>query len=335
MASEPREDNDVVYLELTTPLSALLPACPRLTLGERVMRLGRDPGGDLVLTEDSVSWRHASIWLSRGEIFVVDHGSTNGTWLDDQRVDRETVARSGQILRLGRLVTLRLGRRGVAGRRTDPLWRLEIAETGASFAVPPEGIRIGGGPDVEVSLPLVGGGVIRARPRAEGVEIEGSSGAMMFVRADQAVEVAGLHLCVRPGQGEPVRTAGQARQSDRYRLRVTLSGRSGPEAVIEDPERGLRHRVRAENRAVLLFLLASKLLADRSARVPPDRAGWCTDEDLAMGVWGRGASRMDANNLHVLTHRLRRELEDAGFEAEFLEKERNAMRTILTHITRE
>jgi hypothetical protein len=44
---------------------------------------------------------------------------------------------------------------------------------------------------------------------------------------------------------------------------------------------------------------------------------------------------MEGNNLNVLVHRLRRELEGAGFEANFLEKKSRSLRARLVHVRRE
>lgn len=62
--------------------------------------VGRDPKGDVVINDGSVSRRHVLI-ERRGPVWVVmDQGSANGTWIDDARVV-EAPLRNGQNLRLG------------------------------------------------------------------------------------------------------------------------------------------------------------------------------------------------------------------------------------------
>jgi hypothetical protein len=62
--------------------------------------VGREPGCDLVLSDGSVSRKHATI-ERRGQLWaVVDQGSANGTYVDSQKVG-EAVLKNGQELRFG------------------------------------------------------------------------------------------------------------------------------------------------------------------------------------------------------------------------------------------
>ena len=53
--------------------------------------------------EKSVSSRHCEIIRRGGCIFVRDLNSTNGTWVDDERVEGELELYSGAVLKMGRL----------------------------------------------------------------------------------------------------------------------------------------------------------------------------------------------------------------------------------------
>jgi len=64
--------------------------------------VGRDPAGDVVLPDGSVSRRHARIERRGTSWAVVDQGSANGTFLDSRRVAEE-VLHHGQELRFGAL----------------------------------------------------------------------------------------------------------------------------------------------------------------------------------------------------------------------------------------
>jgi diguanylate cyclase (GGDEF)-like protein len=67
--------------------------------GERLM-IGRDAGSDLELADDSVSRNHAVLESVRGEFVVTDLGSTNGTYVNDQRIDARQLS-PGDRLRFG------------------------------------------------------------------------------------------------------------------------------------------------------------------------------------------------------------------------------------------
>jgi ABC-type multidrug transport system ATPase subunit len=63
-------------------------------------RIGRDPSGDIVLSDGRVSWRHALLKFDDTQWVLEDCGSRNGTFLATQRVERVEI--SGDcVLRLG------------------------------------------------------------------------------------------------------------------------------------------------------------------------------------------------------------------------------------------
>lgn len=81
------------------------PAMKRLPLPSRqqpALLIGRAPDCDLILADAAVSRRHASLMLFGARWFVVDHGSTNGTWINDRQILGEATVRVGDRLRLGR-----------------------------------------------------------------------------------------------------------------------------------------------------------------------------------------------------------------------------------------
>jgi len=65
--------------------------------------LGRNSDCDLVLNDHSVSRRHCRIFVRRDELWAVDLGSSNGTWLNGVKLDEERPLRNGDLLKLGRL----------------------------------------------------------------------------------------------------------------------------------------------------------------------------------------------------------------------------------------
>ncbi|OKK08626.1 ABC transporter ATP-binding protein [Streptomyces sp. CB03234] len=66
----------------------------------RSYTLGRDPQGDLVIDDARVSWRHATIsWNGRSWV-IEDHGSTNGTYVQGQRIHQMEIG-PGSAVHLG------------------------------------------------------------------------------------------------------------------------------------------------------------------------------------------------------------------------------------------
>ncbi|MFE0102998.1 FHA domain-containing protein [Streptomyces sp. NPDC059009] len=66
----------------------------------RAYTLGRDPQGDIALDDARVSWRHATIsWGGRSWV-IEDHGSTNGTFVQGQRIHQMEIG-PGSAVHLG------------------------------------------------------------------------------------------------------------------------------------------------------------------------------------------------------------------------------------------
>ncbi len=63
----------------------------------RSLVIGRSPPADVTVRDNSLSRRHASVELGGGEIWVEDLGSTNGTWVDGEKIERAKVEPGGAI----------------------------------------------------------------------------------------------------------------------------------------------------------------------------------------------------------------------------------------------
>lgn len=93
-----------------------------------------------------------------------------------------------------------------------------------------------------------------------------------------------------------------------------------------DEHLGHAHRVEGENRALLLYVLGRRALSDADAGVSSGERGWLTDDDASVAIWGRAQAGRDPNALHVLIHRVRKELAAAGLDPWFIEKRRKCVR---------
>lgn len=74
----------------------------RIPLGDNDILIGRNPECLLVLDDDFSSGRHARIFPAQNGWGVEDLGSTNGTFVNGQRIDEAVQFEPGAQLRIGR-----------------------------------------------------------------------------------------------------------------------------------------------------------------------------------------------------------------------------------------
>lgn len=73
-------------------------------LDKTIVTIGRSPGNDIIIDDDSVSAEHARVELIPNDlldgfidIFIADLGSTNGTFVNDQPVKRQQLENADYI----------------------------------------------------------------------------------------------------------------------------------------------------------------------------------------------------------------------------------------------
>jgi pSer/pThr/pTyr-binding forkhead associated (FHA) protein len=91
-----------------------LDATYRLPVGA-VRTVGRAPRADFIVEAALVSRLHCRITAGADRLDVVDLSSTNGTFVNDQRIDRASLT-AGDRLRVGRLELMVKG----PGKRLNP-----------------------------------------------------------------------------------------------------------------------------------------------------------------------------------------------------------------------
>ena len=69
-------------------------------IGER-LSLGRDFSSDIQLNDGQVSRKHAEIQRMQDVYVVIDQGSTNGTYVNGQRIEKPTLLAHGTIIAIG------------------------------------------------------------------------------------------------------------------------------------------------------------------------------------------------------------------------------------------
>ncbi|MCC6624098.1 MAG: diguanylate cyclase [Deltaproteobacteria bacterium] len=95
--------------------------------------LGRDPLATIVLDVDSVSRSHARIEVKGPETWVVDLGSTNGTFVNDVQVQRAPL-RSGDLLKVGDIIFKFLAGQNVEAAYHEEIYRMTIRDGLTSVA---------------------------------------------------------------------------------------------------------------------------------------------------------------------------------------------------------
>jgi pSer/pThr/pTyr-binding forkhead associated (FHA) protein len=74
----------------------------RYPIGEKGLIIGRDPAQcDIVILDPNVSRVHAWVTVKKGEVVLIDRGSTNGTYVNQLKVENATL-KSGDIIQLGK-----------------------------------------------------------------------------------------------------------------------------------------------------------------------------------------------------------------------------------------
>ncbi|MBZ0115399.1 MAG: FHA domain-containing protein, partial [Sandaracinaceae bacterium] len=80
------------------------PTCHPVPLEEGALTIGRL--APLKLADERVSREHARVSLDGARFLVEDLGSSNGTYVDGERVEGQYASDSPRVLRLGRCVYL-------------------------------------------------------------------------------------------------------------------------------------------------------------------------------------------------------------------------------------
>ncbi len=297
-----------------------------IPLEDAATTLGRDLSNRVVLADADVSGHHAVVQRGPDGPTVRDLGSTNGTFVNGEPVHGPVVLRHGDVLGLGPEVQLRVRHLGEFGSGTMVV---RDVTAGTLHLVDGDRFRIGADARCDVRLPDGEPVAATLLVHADGETWLGTPEGDRPVDAGDTFEVGGHAFRVelvsedhhRAPTARPMLTTTYA-----YELTVTLDAAAGGLALLRDPGSGRECRMESEQRVSLLYLLARQLEADRAARVVPALAGWCHDEDLIVGVWGREALTGAASRYSVLLHRVRKDIEAAELDPWCLEKRRGATR---------
>ena len=104
--------------------------------------IGRVEDNIFQIAEPSVSSHHCEVLLRGKDVVVRDLNSTNGTFINGERVT-ETVLKPGQILRLGQ-IEMRLETDAPAVTAKKPIDQTMVMQRGVSLTELEQGSRAGG-----------------------------------------------------------------------------------------------------------------------------------------------------------------------------------------------
>lgn len=129
----PDEPAQLVVRKIAEGGEAGAPAVVALESDE--IYVGRLPSCDVVLDGDlAASRRHALIQVSEGQYVIADLGSSNGTFVDDELIERPTVLRDGQHVRIG---SYELVFHAPHSTADDIGWRANVASGPFAVEAPP------------------------------------------------------------------------------------------------------------------------------------------------------------------------------------------------------
>jgi pSer/pThr/pTyr-binding forkhead associated (FHA) protein len=107
-------------------------------LDKDVISIGRDITNDIVLTDAEVSRKHAQLTLDQGRYKIEDLNSTNGTYIDGQRLIGPHVLAVGEIIMFGDNIGVVFEGESARIDETVPSWVEQGATPVAAIPVPAE-----------------------------------------------------------------------------------------------------------------------------------------------------------------------------------------------------
>lgn len=160
-----------------------------------------------------------------------------------------------------------------------------------------------------------------------GTRVDGARIATRIaLRKDACIQIGDTAIQLRvtsprgAGTGQENRVTQHDQPGNPYNATVWYGHDVPDQATFTAVDGSARTTLTAERRVALVYVLASKLRADRLAGRPQEEQGWCTDDDVGIGVWGRQWWNQRPGRLNVLVHRVRRVLESHQINPDCLQK---------------
>ncbi len=100
----------------------------RFVLDKSPTRVGRGADSQIVLEGDSVSRRHAHLERRAGAWYVVDDGSTNGTYVNEEQISREQLLSNGDRIKIGPSILKFLSGADAEAKYHEEIYRMTIVD---------------------------------------------------------------------------------------------------------------------------------------------------------------------------------------------------------------
>lgn len=291
--------------------------------------VGRGPGNDVVLTDSTVSTRHAALWVDSSGVRLEDLKSRNGTSVNGRPLAGIGTLRSGDRVCFGECAELVV--RGVRDRFRPSLSKAYLlVDTSQNIAVPVRDARVRIGPDAEPQLRIRGDDSAEVVFRDDGVWLN-RNGDHTLIEPDTPFMVGDHSFVIREIKGAVSPTVAVSDAPFPYVLHASLSG-PRPVARLSHREMEQELVVTAGTRVALLWQLMQGIVRDQSRGVLLNERGWCDARDLRVGVWGKAAADNE-ERLNVLIHRVRKDLEDGGFSGAVIERRQSQVRAYVAEVS--
>jgi diguanylate cyclase (GGDEF)-like protein len=96
----------------------------RATIGRSAFQIGRSSKNELPIDQESVSRHHARITMSARTHFIEDLGSTNGTFVNDERVEGKRALKDGDQIKVGRSILKFMSGANIEANYHEEIYRL-------------------------------------------------------------------------------------------------------------------------------------------------------------------------------------------------------------------
>jgi two-component system, cell cycle response regulator len=100
----------------------------RFVLERTPVRVGRGSDNQIVLDGDSVSRRHAHFERRDANWYVVDDGSTNGTYVNEEQIPRERLLENGDRVKVGPTILKFLSGADAEAKYHEEIYRMTIVD---------------------------------------------------------------------------------------------------------------------------------------------------------------------------------------------------------------